>query len=250
MRCLSELIPDERGGIAVTFGLLLPLVLSSVAAAVEFGVVAHRTNQLQNVADAGALAAARQLSAARSSSDGVLAAAQAMVAASIEPGIKLSVTTTVLGNSVEVNVTQMAASLFGKIMGTESYSLAAKAIARVTSARLCMLALEPDKKGAIDVNQSATLTAPNCSVVSNSTSRSGILAAGGSRVDAEAVCSAGGIDGKERFVRPPTTDCPAVGDPLRDSPRQRLGLARLKSLSSRRCPVLESRRLLRRVENN
>jgi len=230
MRGFSKLIKDERGGIAVTFGLLLPLLLSSVAAALEFGVLAHRTNQLQTAADAGALAAARQLSIAQSSTDGVQAAAQVMAAASVEAGIKLSVTTTVLGNSVEVNVTQMAASLFGKIMGTESYSLAAKAIARVTSARLCMLVLEPDKKGAIDVNQSATLTAPNCSVVSNSTSKSGIVAAGGSRIDAEAVCSAGGIDGKERFVRPPTTDCPAIGDPLGDRPTPKVGPCTFKKL--------------------
>ena len=230
MRSLPNLIRDERGGIALTFGLLLPLVLSSVAAAVEFGVLAHRTSQLQNAADAGALAAARQLSIARSSSDGVLSAAQAMVAASVEPGFELSVTATVLGNAVEVNVTQMAASLFGKIMGTESYSLAAKAVARVTSARLCMLALEPDKKGAIDVNQSATLTAPKCSVVSNSRSRSGIVAADGSRIDAEAVCSAGGIDGKEKFVRPPTTDCPSIGDPLGDRPTPKVGPCTFKKL--------------------
>ena len=230
MRSLPNLIQDERGGIALTFGLLLPLVLGSVAAAVEFGVLAHRTSQLQNAADAGALAAARQLSIARSSSDGVLSAAQAMVAASVEPGFELSVTTTVLGNAVEVNVTQMAASLFGKIMGTESYSLAAKAVARVTSARLCMLALEPDKKGAIDVNQSATLTAPKCSVVSNSRSRSGIVAADGSRIDAEAVCSAGGIDGKEKFVRPPTTDCPSIGDPLGDRPTPKVGPCTFKKL--------------------
>jgi Flp pilus assembly protein TadG len=191
MRSLFKLLRDERGGIAVTFGLVLPLLLSSVAAAVEIGVLAHRTSKLQNAADAGALAAARQLSVAQSSPDAVLAAAQAMVVASIESDAELSVTTTVRGNSVELNVAQTAASMFGNMMGAASYSLTAKAIARVTSARLCLLALAPDKKGAIDVNQSAVLTAPKCSVVSNSTSKAGIVAAGGSRVDAEAVCSAG-----------------------------------------------------------
>ena len=95
-----------------------------------------------------------------------------------------------------------------------SSQLEVRAVARIASTRLCLVALEPEKSRAIDMNKSARLTALQCSVFSNSKNKSGIVTADSARVDAETVCSAGGIEGKGNFVTPPTTDCPQVADPL------------------------------------
>jgi hypothetical protein len=64
------------------------------------------------------------------------------------------------------------------------------------------------------MNKSARLTAIRCSVFSNSKDKAGIVVADSALIDAETVCSAGGIDGKGNFARPPTTDCPPIADPL------------------------------------
>ena len=40
------------------------------------------------------------------------------------------------------------------------------------------------------------------------------MAADSARIEAETVCSAGGVEGKASFAFPPTTDCPQIADPL------------------------------------
>jgi Flp pilus assembly protein TadG len=59
-RCVLRL-KDQRGVTAIVVGLILAMLLSFAALAVDIGYVMVTKNELQNVADAAALAAARQL---------------------------------------------------------------------------------------------------------------------------------------------------------------------------------------------
>jgi Putative Flp pilus-assembly TadE/G-like len=213
-RLLSKFGRDRGGGVALVFGLALPVLLAAVAAAVEYGLLVHRRDQLQNAADMGAIAAARELSLAALGTDGTAGLARTIILASLSKTAGVSVDAQVHGASVEVTVRDTVKHYFGAVLGASSSQLEARAVARIASSRLCLLALEPGKRGAIDMNKSARLTALQCSVFSNSKDRAGIVAADSARMDAENVCSAGGIDGKENFVRPPTTDCPQISDPL------------------------------------
>ena len=223
MRGLSRLKHDRSGSVAIVFGLVLPVLICAIAASIDYGLLVHRRSQLQNAADAGALAAARELSLARPNSDGVAALARSIIL-SIVPGSKsLSVDSRVVGPSVEVALRETIVRMFGGVLGASTSDLVVRATARVATARLCMLALEPEKSNAIDLNKNAKLTALECSVYSNSKDKKGIVAADSSSVDAETVCSAGGIDGKGRFVRPPITDCPQIVDPLADRPQPTVG---------------------------
>ena len=52
---------DQRGITAILFGIVLTVLISIVALAVDIGYIMTSKNQLQNIADAAALAAARQL---------------------------------------------------------------------------------------------------------------------------------------------------------------------------------------------
>jgi hypothetical protein len=256
-RLLSKFGRDRAGGVALVFGLVLPVLLAAVAAAVEYGLLVHRRDQLQNAADMGAIAAARELSLAALSTDGTAGLARSVILASLSTATGVSVEAQVNGASVEVTVRDTVKRYFGAVLGAPSSQLEVKAVARVASSRLCLLALEPGKRGAIDMNESARLTALQCSVFSNSKDRAGIVAADSARMDAESVCSAGGIDGKENFVRPPTTDCPQIADPLaaRTPPRHRarpqanartrFGFAKVRSLGRRhrdRNPAATGRR--------
>jgi hypothetical protein len=200
--------------VAVSFGLVLPVLLGLLAAAIEYGLLVHRRDQLQNAADSGALAAARELSLAAFSTDGVAASARSMILTSLSAPADVTVEALASGSTVDVTVREAFKHYLGAVLGITSSRLEVRAVARIASTRLCLLALEPEKARAIDMNKSARLTALKCSVFSNSKSKSGIVAADSARVDAENVCSAGGIDGKGNFIRPPTTDCPQIADPL------------------------------------
>jgi hypothetical protein len=205
---------NRSGGVAVSFGLVVPVLLAVLAVAIEYGLLVHRREQLQNAADTGALAAARQLSLAAFNTSGVAASARSVILASLSVPGDVAVDALVTGSTVEVTVREGFKHHFGAFLGASSSQLEVRAVARITSSRLCLLALEPEKGRAIDMNKSARLTALQCSVFSNSKDKSGIVAADSARVDAESVCSAGGIDGKGNFLRPPTTDCPQIADPL------------------------------------
>jgi len=205
---------DQAGGVQLVFGLVLPLLLGAVAAAVEYGLLIHRQDQLQNAADTGALAAARELSLAARNSDGTAGVARSVILATLRNATDVSIDTRVEDTSVEVTVRETVKHQFGAVLGISSSQLAVRAVARIASSRLCLLALEPGKRGAIDMNKSARLTASRCSIFSNSKDRAGIVAADSARIEAETVCSAGGVEGKASFAFPPTTDCPQIADPL------------------------------------
>ncbi len=214
MHLLGKLGRDRAGGVAVIFGLVLPVLLAVVAAAVEFGLLVHRRDQLQNAADLGAIASARELSLAALSTDGTAGLARSVILASLSATANVSVDARVDGATVEVTVRDAVKHHFGVFLGASSSQLEVRAVARIASTRLCLLALEPEKGRAIDMNRSARLTGQRCSVFSNSKDRAGIVAADSARIDAESTCSAGGIEGKGNFVTPPTTDCPQIADPL------------------------------------
>lgn len=214
VQLLKKFGRDRAGGVALIFGLVLPVLLAVVAVAVEYGLLAHRRDRLQNAADMGAIAAARELSLAALSTDGTAGLARSIILASLSMTTGVSIDTRANGTSVEVTVRETFNHHFGAILGAPSSQLEVRAVARIASSRLCLLALEPEKRGAIDMNKSARLTASRCSVFSNSKDKAGIVAADSARIDAESVCSAGGIDGKGNFAIPPTTDCPQIADPL------------------------------------
>jgi hypothetical protein len=214
VRLLNRLGRDQAGGVAVILGLVFPIMLAMVAAAIDYGLMVRRRDQLQNAADVGALAAARELSLAQSSTAGTADVARSIILASLPSTSGLSIDTQATSDSVAVTIGEIVHHAFGSILGSPSSKLRVNAVARVASARLCLLALEADKARAIDMNKSARLTAVRCSIFSNSKDKAGIVVADSARVEAETVCSAGGIEGKANFAKPPTTDCPPIADPL------------------------------------
>src|SRR5262249_5722855 len=139
VRLLSKFGRDRSGGTALIFGLVLPVLLGMVAAAVEFGLLVHRRDQLQNAADLGAIAAARELSLAALRTDGTAVLARSIVLASLSATAGVSIDTKVDGTSVEVTVSDTVQHHFGAILGASSSHVEVKAVARIASTRLCLL---------------------------------------------------------------------------------------------------------------
>jgi hypothetical protein len=128
----------------------------------------------------------------------------------------VSVESSVVNNdSVIVTAREKITNVFGLFLNYPKTDVEVRATARVTTTQICMIALEPTKSKAVSLQKNSRLTGLGCSIFSNSTNSQGISAEDNAMVDADTVCSAGGIKAaKANFVRAPTTDCPVVADPL------------------------------------
>jgi hypothetical protein len=121
---------------------------------------------------------------------------------------------------VQVNITQNMKFMFGKVFGWPSADVGAMALAKRAGkgGKICALGLEPSLDSTIRLDHSARITADKCAIYSDSKSPEGIKAFQNSMAAGERICSAGGYVGKAgvNFTPTPLTDCPPIGDPLKD----------------------------------
>jgi hypothetical protein len=82
---------------------------------------------------------------------------------------------------------------------------------------LCLLTLDPKAPAALELEQSAMMTATGCMVYSNSKNPGGLQAKDNATLKAGLVCTAGGkAKTSHATVTPdPVTDCPVMADPLK-----------------------------------
>src|SRR5262245_48827636 len=78
VRC-RRLARDQRGNVAVTLGLLLPVLAAAVAAGMDYTNAASTRSKMQAVADSAALSATREFQMAQSNPDRITAVAQKYV---------------------------------------------------------------------------------------------------------------------------------------------------------------------------
>ncbi|AWB19648.1 pilus assembly protein [Methylobacterium currus] len=208
----------------VAFAVILPVLLAAVSAGVEYSRLLYRKAQLQSAADAGVLAGANMLKLANADDASVASITrQAIQAQARTPADRRSSIAAEIGDSrssVATVIEETVPSLMGKLLSLPSTTLIVRAKAQlVGSVRLCLLALDPSAKGAFDMEKNAKITADGCSLYSNSVSPSGIQGKDSATARAMSICSAGGFDGSKALFTPtPITDCPSLGDPLKDRP--------------------------------
>ena len=228
---------NTRGNVAIVFTLVLPVLLCTAGFGIDYAVWTGQKGKLQGIADATAVAAARELYMANADVSQLTAIATSFANAQpIDHSVhgSLTVTANVLDldededdqmAAIEIEVSQARTSYFASMFSQNSAPLSATAVARVLGGgRLCALGLDNSASATIMLTQSAEITATQCSVYSNSTSSSGIDAGMSSSIDAELICSAGGTDGRASNYSPsPTTDCPQIEDPLSARPAPVVG---------------------------
>src|SRR5262249_26785726 len=76
---VRRLLRSGSGNVAITFGLLTPVLFMSAPAAVDYGLFDRERARLQNQVDAAAIASARELQMARADAGKVSAVAESMV---------------------------------------------------------------------------------------------------------------------------------------------------------------------------
>lgn len=216
---------NEHGGVAMIVALAFPVLMGLSAAAVEYGSVVKRRGVLQSAADSGSIAGVNQFKLANTDDASAIqmAIATAKAQAAAQPsdgGGSTQATAEVLGNhsSVRVSLIETVPVTFAKLLGVPEVVLKVESTARLSGiTRLCLLALDKAVVGAFHLEESARITASDCSLYSNSVSPSGIQGENRSVAVALSTCSAGGYSGSPAtFMPPPATGCPALRDPLID----------------------------------
>jgi Flp pilus assembly protein TadG len=207
----------KAGGILTTFGLVAPILLMGAAAAVDYGMFERGRSRLQAQVDAAAIAAAREMQMAQANTSRIAAVAESLVHSSApQATVTTRVDTTALTVTVSANETYVPK--IGAYFWAKAPSIAASATAKLSgSMPLCLLTLEPKAPAALELEESAMMTATGCMVYSNSKNPGGLQAKDQATLKAGLVCTAGGkAKTSHATVTPdPVTDCPVMADPLR-----------------------------------
>lgn len=218
----------RAGNMALVFAGAAPVLLGCGALALDFSNAFSARSSLQAAADAAALAATRELQLRSTSETTVRSIVEEYVRQHIDSDVRITTLASVIlpnREGVRVDLSAHTPSIMGQLINPDGFSPSVTSIARLSSgAPLCALALEERQQDAIHLVNQARVLAPNCAVVSNSTSERGIATDNNSELVATQICSAGGAAGMaSNFTPQPVEDCPPIEDPLASRPEPNAG---------------------------
>lgn len=217
-----DLHRDRAGNVALMFALLSPVLLGAVGLGVDFQQrIAQRAN-LQDAADTLALRGARELllesSTPQSIESLIMALADRQFAGKLgafeaSPAVDSKAMTAAVMLSQPVR----KSFFLGKFVTDEAPIVVTATAQAKGVTNVCVIALDEQSSGAIKASASATLDAPKCAILSNSSDANGVYVSGLAKITAKMICSAGGAKGGSfNFAPAPLTDCPVYADPLEE----------------------------------
>ncbi len=204
---------DRRGGIAMIFGLSVPVIAVLACGAVDLAAVNADRNTLQDTADSAALMAAKQLTLAADPA-AVGQRAQDFVGGqltNLSGQTTYTVTTTVATDrsSVTVAIDGVRASFFANMLPPGGWKLHASATASPMGKRpLCVLATGSATNDGIFMGGNSQITAPKCLIHTNDH----ITVGGTAWLQAAAVEAVSTATG--HITPTALTDAPVVSDPF------------------------------------
>ena len=196
------------------------MLLTAGGAAIDYTHVARVKKDLQTIADASAVAGAREFRLGNSASTLLVASTTAfandsLAAKAITATVDVQVD--MANKTITVTLASTVPTFVMKMIGTKSTTPSATATAKVVGgAPICALALETKTPLAFFMQKSAKLQAPGCAVYSDSTNAGGMWIQDSASLTAAFTCTAGGSKKISSGTVTPTpqTDCPPIPDPL------------------------------------
>lgn len=202
------------GGVLVTGGVI------------DFISLDLQRKDVQRAADHAALAAAGELLSGAQAMDRVQEVASIYVSANYSREATTQAQMLSKGGGVHVRVSAPPRVFFPGPVGANAKAVTAEAVAEVRGEKqnICVIALDKDSDGAVSLDETAQINAPNCTVQSNSKRPRGLSVTGGASLKASLICSAGGKNGPLSNYSPdPLLDCPQLADPLATRPPPPVG---------------------------
>jgi Flp pilus assembly protein TadG len=214
---LRMLARCTTGGVLTTFGLVTPILLMGIAAAVDYGMFERGRTRLQALVDSAAIAAAREMQLAQTNTARIAAVAENFVHNG-EPQATVATRVDTTALSVTVTAQESYVPKIGAYFWSKAPTISVSATAKLSGTMpLCLLTLDPNAPAALELEESAMMTAASCMVYSNSKNPGGLQAKDQATLKAGLICTAGGrAKTSGATVTPdPVTDCPVMADPLK-----------------------------------
>jgi Flp pilus assembly protein TadG len=213
----------KQGATAILFAVALPALAGIAGIAADYSSASSTRSRLQAVMDSTALTIGREMTISAGTTARVQLLAEQYVAANIPANTPypIIVTATMAENNLAVRVSgqQQISTPFGlmeRLAGVTTVS--ATALARVngsTVAKVCMLSLGETASGGLLMHNGSTISAPDCSMYSNSIDRDAVIVQNGSKIKSSIVCARGGIKNLAGTLETTlVSDCPVLKDPL------------------------------------
>lgn len=216
IRSNRSLVRDQRGSVAIIFGLVLTPAVTIVGMAVDYGTALSTRTKLQMIVDSAAVAGANLPATANQNRQ--QAALDTFNRLAVEKGL-VGATPHVRASNSEVAVTaeyQQPTSFMG-LLGVASLTVSGSTVARPqiqNGGVACMLALNPTANDALSMIGITKVQAQNCWSWVNSSSSSAINASGTSLGSGQGFCAAGRVVGPEHFQPVPYDGCEPMEDPF------------------------------------
>jgi Flp pilus assembly protein TadG len=213
----------QGASVGTIFAIAFPVLVGVAVIAVDLTRANGARSRLQTLADAAAVAAARELRLGNASADVVLGVARTHVAAnSSDVAFEILFDGKVASDksAVTVQLTGQMSSGLASRLGFANASPEATATAKVVGgAPLCLIGLDSSANKTIALDKNARIEARGCAVYSNSKHKIGLFSKMNASLTAAMICSAGGSDGGPgNFDPAPSLDCPSLPDPLASRP--------------------------------
>ena len=204
---------------------MAPVLIGVCGAAVDFWRMTNARIELQEIADAAALAGAREFVLGQKRMDIPRKTAESTLANSLERKKLSDRSTTQVRSDPSKNTLEVELSLsftpsFVTALFQPSVDVSVTSTAvSFYSANLCVLSLDPSREERLTIEDKAKLTGNNCSIHANSKHPRAILATNMALVESIETSVVGGYSGSATNFSPqPKTDYPVKPDPLEKRP--------------------------------
>lgn len=217
---LRRLRRNSAGSVLPIFALIGSAGVVASAAGIDYLNVSNQKAALQKVADASALAAAKEFRLGNAAIVTVTQAAQVAANSGLQ-AINASATVTptvdIPTRAVTVRLDTDVKTYVMSYLNSKVLHVQVQATAKVMGgAPICVIGLETTASNTVQFAERSKLQAPGCSVYSDSNNKNGLVVQDGAAATAAFFCTSGGAVKNQggTFTPAPQTDCPIITDPL------------------------------------
>lgn len=215
----GQMLPIVTGGLFVLIGF--------VGLAFDLGIARNTRRQMQNAADAAAVAAAQALATGGSYATAAQQAAaqngftsgqstpMSSYPVSITSAIPVGGNYSGNADAIQVTISQLQQTFFLRVLGINSMAITASAVGLAQSGKACIYSLDPSDSGAISMTGNITVNSA-CGMLVDSNSQSGINVTGNITVSDTFTGVVGNYSssGNVTFTPTPNAGIAAFADPL------------------------------------
>jgi Flp pilus assembly protein TadG len=217
MRTFKKFFKSDNGAFTAIFAVMAPILIAGAGLAVDVGFWYSSKRDLQNAADAGALAGGFEL--LRSNSQAFASVeANGVAARNAGPGAQVT-TTFPAGGLVQVVVQATAQTFFIGNFISNPPTIAATATAQVTQGQTsppaCLNLLASSGEGLRINGNGRVEMGDGCAVQVNSSDERAVVVNGEGRLVSDDVCVNGGVvtQSQASISSVPKTGCPPISNP-------------------------------------